>query len=309
MAELSLSELISATKTPEKTVREAEAEYHTALQNLAEKIVKKGLRIVFLAGPSAAGKTTSANLLSDAIKTHGLESYVISLDNFYRDHKDPDYPRLPDGSRDFETVDALNLSAISEVILKVIGGEEFTVPHYDFKEGHAVGEPYRYPGSKNSVVIIEGLHAINPKISSAVGASDSLSVFVSVSTNLYEGDTRLLSGKKMRFLRRLVRDNLYRGASAQRTLSLWENVLAGEEKYLYPYKSKADVALNTFHLFELPVLAPYAKKVLSAETISSDFVDTVRFALDKIPEMNISYVPEDSLIKEFVPGGIYENLY
>lgn len=309
MAELSLTDLTRAVQTPAETVLSAEKNYHDKIRSLAEETVRRGARIVFLAGPSAAGKTTSANLLSDAVKALGTPSVVVSLDNFYRDNRDPDYPRLPNGERDLETVDALDLGLISSVLHRVLHGESFAVPHYDFKIGRADGEPYRFEGSENSVVIVEGLHALNPKISGTVDPGLSLRVFVSVSTNLTDGGKRLLSGKKMRFLRRLVRDSLYRGASADHTLSLWENVLAGELKYLYPFKSLADVTVDTFHLFELPVLVPFAKATLEGTPADTEFLKTVCDAIRKIPAMDVKYVPEDSLIKEFIPGGIYEHLY
>ena len=137
-----------------------------------------------------------------------------------------------------------------------------------------------------------------------------LKLFVSVSTNINEGARRIISGKKLRFLRRMVRDNIYRGASAERTLSMWGGVLSGEEAHLYPYKDLADIRFDTFHSFEPAVLKPFAMKLLNDEIVdASPYARIVRVAISKIPELPSEIVPQTSLIREFIPGGIYEKLY
>ena len=135
-------------------------------------------------------------------------------------------------------------------------------------------------------------------------------VFVSVSTNISDGRHRLLSGRKIRFIRRLTRDYLYRASGVERTLALWQGVLAGENRYLYPFKDTAEFRFDTFHLYELGVMRPFAERVLAEDpTVRNPYLDVIREALTHFTMVPLAEVPETSLIREFVPGGIYESLY
>ena len=312
MPELALSELISSVDPAclADTVRREEENYRAQLVRTAEAILKKGARVVLLAGPSASGKTTTANLLSDLLTSMGKESDVVSLDNFYRDGNDPDYPRTPSGEQDFECVESLRIPLIRESIGHILRGEDFSIPRFDF--GTHTYEDGAIPvgAGEGSVTVIEGLHALNPILTEGLPEDKLFGIFISVSTNLNLGDRRLLSGRKCRFIRRLTRDHLYRHSDASRTLSLWSGVVDGEEKYLYPFRDRADCSLNTFHLFELSVMRPYTLRVLSEGAAARDpYALRIRAALSLVPVMSLSDVPETSLIREFVPGGIYETLY
>lgn len=310
MAEISLADINRRAATdPAALVASAERDFHGKLKDLADTVRARGVRTVLLAGPSASGKTTSANLLADALRAAGRPAAVISLDNFYRDAKDPDYPRLENGERDLECVGALRLDKIREMLLHIGRGEGFSVPTYDFLTASPRAEETFYPPMGGGTVILEGLHALNPRITDKTG-EDILRVFVSLSTNLQREDgTRLMSGRKMRFVRRLVRDFRYRGADAARTLALWKNVLIGEQFYLYPFKSTADVMVDTFHAYEPGALAPYAKEALGGLTGDSPILAALSELLEKAVPVDLSLVPEESLLREFLPGGIYEELY
>ena len=188
-------------------------------------------------------------------------------------------------------------------------GREFFLPKYDFKTGSRV-EISRHAPMPDGCLIIEGLHALNPAIYSCLNPEHVLKVFVSVSTNLNRGEERLLSGRKLRFVRRMVRDSLYRGTDARRTLAMWEDVLAAEDVYLYPYKPTADIAFDTFHAFEPGVMRGFALPRLTEDIAEeSSYAKTVRDALLLLEGVDERLVPEDSLIREFIPGGIYESLY
>ncbi len=310
MAELALTELLYELKTPDALVAEDELEYSKKIEDVAKKVCEsENIRVVLLAGPSGSGKTTTANLISDKIKSLGEKSIVVSLDNFYRDADDKKYPRLEDGTRDFESPYALDLDDLIKTLGCIIAGEEFDVPTYDFKLGRRV-EVTHYPSYADGCVIIEGIHGLNPILSDPFPKENVLKLFVSVSTNINEDGKRILSGRKLRFVRRMVRDNLYRAADAYRTIAMWQNVLLGEDKYLYPYKKLADLSFDTFHNFELAVLKPYAEMLLTKDVCEhSGYANTVAVALAKIPALESSIVPETSLIREFIPGGIYEDLY
>ena len=180
---------------------------------------------------------------------------------------------------------------------------------FDFKIGRCAGVT-EYARMERGCVIIEGLHALNPLITDSLSSDSVLKMFISVSTNINCGGKRILSGRKIRFVRRLVRDAIYRGATVEKTLSMWHGVLAAEDVYLYPYRSSADITFDTFHNFELGVMKKYVDKLITAELAEKDdYVATVRDAMGVVAEINEKLIPENSLIKEFIIGGVYENLY
>lgn len=306
-----LSRINEQAKTaPATLIAEAEASYHDKVAYVAERVCADGTRVILLAGPSGSGKTTTANLIADAIRAKGHTSIVVSLDDFYRDTTSPQYPKLPDGRPDYESAWALDLPALAECIRQILSGEPFRIPRYDFKVGRAdPAATRRLDPMTDGCVIIEGLHALNPEITAHLPQSGILKMFVSVSTNLCGEGGRLLSGRKLRFLRRLVRDRLYRGTDAARTLKIWQNVLDGEDKYLYPYKETADLAFDTFHPFEPGVMRDYALEALDCDLPQSEYIRIVLHALSQIEPIDPALVPQNSLIREFIPGGIYEHLY
>ena len=299
-----------ATSAPEKMVLDAERTYFDKIEKIASQIINNPqLKLILLAGPSGSGKTTTANLLADKLRSMQTEAVVISLDNFYRDQDDPNYPRLDDGQLDYECPESLNLDKMQAVFEKILSGETFVIPNYDFKQGRCTEEKVHKPISQGCV-IIEGLHALNPLISNHLPSEKILKIFISVSTNIMDGDTQILSGRKIRFVRRLVRDSIYRGATAERTFDIWDEVLAAEDVYLYPYKSHADIAFDTFHTFELGAMKKYADILLTEDLAKrNEYIAVVVAALKQIKPVDEKYIPETSLIKEFVVGGVYENLY
>ena len=311
MAEIDIREINRAAKEDaERLIRGSEDQYKSFVEKIVTRVAKNSdIRIILLAGPSGSGKTTTANLLADGIRRTGLVSSVISLDNYYRDATDPVYPRLTNGERDFEAVDALNLDELEKTLLDISEGRDYSVPYYDFKVGGRTAVN-KYPKILHGCVIIEGLHALNPKICEHLNMDRVLRVFISVSTNINDGDVRILSGRKLRFVRRMVRDSVYRGADAERTLEMWGNVLAGEDKYLYPYRTLADVDFNTFHAFEVGVMRRFAEKLISRELAEkNEYAKVVITALSMAEPISDELIPRDSLIREFITGGIYEEFY
>lgn len=300
----------SARNSVEELIVRTEDAYHKRIFDIASHIVShKEIHVVLIAGPSGSGKTTTANLLSDAIRARGRESMVVSLDNFYRNQDSEDYPRDEEGRVDPESPYALNIQEIRSTLSDIAEQREFTLPRYDFKTG-ARAEQKKYSPITSGVVIVEGLHALNPEILSAAARERIYGIFISVSTNINKNGKRILSGRKIRFLRRLVRDSIYRGADAQKTLGMWQGVLVGEDKYLYPYRDLADISFDTFHLFELFVMKPYADRLITKEIASiNEYAMTVYSALSEFIEIDEALVPENSLIREFIPGGRYESVY
>lgn len=311
MAELELSLLNEMlVSRPRATVAESEQRYKDRVQSIAEYATShSSIRILLLAGPSGSGKTTTANLIKDAIEERKKECIVVSLDDFYRDVDDPVYPKTKCGERDFECPDALHLDQISDTLCAIADGKAFSLPKYDFKVARRT-ETHLYPPMGEGCVIIEGLHALNPRIYSCLDKSKVLKIFVSLSTNITVDGERILSGRKIRFLRRMTRDSIYRAADAERTLSMWQGVLMAEDIYLYPYKEDADIAFDTFHTFEVGVMKKYAERLISPELAAKDeYAAAVLSATRRIAPLDERLIPESSLIKEFIPGGIYEQLY
>ena len=291
-------------------ISECERDYKDFVGSVADRVANnENIKVILLAGPSGSGKTTTANLLSDELEARGLESHVVSLDDFYRDSTDEKYPRLENGERDFEAVGALNIEDIDKTLSKIADGEEFFVPKFDFKLGRRT-EVRKFEKISHGCVIIEGLHALNPEISEHLDKQKVLKIFISVSTNINDEQGRILSGRKLRFTRRMIRDSVYRDADAARTLSLWENVLRGEDKYLYPYRSLADIDFNTFHAYEPCVMRAYAERLIPGELCErSEYAKTVLSALSRMENIDEGLVPRDSLMREFITGGIYEEFY
>ena len=309
MAEITIARLNEAILRGAETVARDEAQYEARIAAVADRIAAEEVKVLLLAGPSGAGKTTTANLIADAARARGLDALVVSLDNFYRDHRDPAYPLLPNGERDYESCDALDLPRIRECLSRILRGEDFLIPKYDFKLGRAVSET-AYAAMLHGCVIVEGLHALNPAIAAHLSEGGVLRLFVSVSTNIVdESGARLLSGRRIRFLRRLVRDSIFRGADVALTLSLWGSVMEGENKYLYPYKESADVFFDTFHTFEPGVLKTMAAERIAASGIEDPYLAVIRRALSLIEPLSAELVPGTSLIREFIAGGVYEDRY
>ena len=312
VAEIFVSELNGNIKSdPKFMVTLAEEKYHSRIRTIAAHVrCHERIRLVLLAGPSGSGKTTTANLLRDAINNIGEDAIVVSLDDFYRDSSDPGYPKHEDGSRDLECPEALSLEEIEKTLVNIAEGREFYLPKYDFKSASRV-ELTRHAPLPDGCVIIEGLHALNPVISKALPPECVLKLFVSVSTNINDdGGERILSGRKIRFCRRMTRDSIYRGADAERTLEMWHKVLEAEDIYLYPYKSQANIAFDTFHTFELGVMRPFVERLLTDSVVEKDeYAGIVLKAIKQFEVVDEKLVPDDSLIREFIPGGKYENLY
>lgn len=311
MAELQLSKLNDRyTASPRECVRDAERKYHRQIDDIASYVLgHAGLRLLLIAGPSGSGKTTSANLIRDSIERGGERAMVVSLDNFYRDGSDPSYPRHSDGSRDYECPNALHLEEVTETLRRITEGQPFVLPHYDFKTASRDGE--RTVGDmSHGCVIVEGLHALAPVISDVIGGEHCYRLFVSVSTNIVHGGERMLSGRNIRFIRRMVRDGIYRAADAERTLQMWRGVLAAEDVYLYPHRHLADVNIDTFHEFELGVMRSAALGMIPDGLAAREpYVGLIRAALERVAGVDDRLVPENSLIREFISGGVYDDQY
>lgn len=311
MAEIQLDHLKELIKKdPVSCIKNADAEYQGAIEDVVNALERRGANIVLLAGPSSSGKTTTACLMRDALQSRGHGAIIVSLDDFYRDKDDPDYPLDEVGEQDYESVDALHIDKIRDCISGLISGKNVYLPKYSFEHGASFPLPEPIKLGAGDVVIMEGLHALNPIIIGGLDHSRIIKMFISVSTNINDGEKRILSGRKIRFIRRMTRDSIYRGTDAASTLARWGSVLSGEDKYLYPYRGEADFKINTFHNYELAIMKPFALRAIEAsgDELKGDYIDVVISAIRRFETLDRAFVPETSLIFEFVPGGKYENL-
>ncbi len=308
MPDIELRRLNEQASHPHSMIARAETAYTAAMRYVAQEVLSRECHLLLLAGPSSSGKTTSANLLAERIRSRGVEARVISLDDFYRHPDDPAYP-MKDGKQDYECVEALRIPRIHQTIEAILKGQDTRIPRFDFREQRVIEDATVLPASKGGVFILEGLHALNPILTAGLPEMGVYRLFVSVSTNITEDGVRILSGRKLRFVRRMVRDSIFRATPAERTMALWQDVLHGEDLYLYPYKETADFKLNTFHAYEPCVLAARAMRLLSETDAGGDYVDTVRRALPKFAPIAEEAVPKASLLREFLSGGTFEALY
>ncbi len=311
MAEIQLDHLKELVKRdPVLCIKNSDAEYLGAIESVITELERREANIVLLAGPSSSGKTTTACLMRDILRSRGHRAIIVSLDDFYRDKHDPDYPTDENGEQDYESVDALHVDKIRECIGTLLSGGDVYLPKYSFERGASflLPEPIRL--GRGDVVIMEGLHALNPIITGGLDSDRIIKMFISVSTNINDGEKRILSGRKIRFIRRMTRDSIYRGTGAASTLARWGSVLSGEDKYLYPYRGEAHFKINTFHNYELAIMKPFALRAIetSSGELNGDYMEVVISAIKRFEALDRVFMPETSLICEFVPGGKYENM-
>ena len=289
--------------SPQKFINECEEQYEKIIDNIAKTIVsKEGREIVMLAGPSSAGKTTTARKIRTSLEKQGFKAYVLSLDDFYLNRED--IPYLPDGSQDYETVYALDLKCLENSLNALLRGEKVKTPVFDFTTGKRSETQFNeLTLGKDDVVIIEGLHALNPIITEKIHG-ELLKIYINVSSRIYdENGSVLLNKRNLRFIRRMVRDYKFRDSTVENTCKLWKNVTKGEEEYLFPYRDNADIKADTIHFYEPCVLKHQALRMIRENSISEEYkksISDIAIALEKFSDIEENIVPEDSLLREFL---------
>ncbi len=304
MPEMLHCEIINALRDVPAAVAAAEESYDEKVRAVAREMVSDPRRrVLFLAGPSSSGKTTTSRLLVEELALLGHEATVLSLDDFYRNPEEEGYPLDEKGELDFEAPDSIDIAMARDCIGAVLRGETFLSPRFDFQTHRRAPEPIPLSVPDGGILIVEGLHALNPRLSEGLPPERLFGLFISVSTNINRADgTRLLSGRRIRFLRRLCRDALYRNSDAANTYTLWANVTRGENLFLYPHRDRANMALDTFHPYEVGVFRPYAERLLAADGAPhDDYIDEIHAALAEFEALSTDVVPSDSLLREFLP--------
>ena len=286
----------------------AEAQHERAYARIADKIYENrgAKRIVMIAGPSSSGKTSSSLRIALQCKVLGLRPKVIELDNYFvnRDMT----PRDEDGKLDFESLRAMDLEFLNMQLNELLEGKEVEIPKYDFKSGCRTFVGNKLHLEDKDILIMEGIHALNPEMTPAVDDSKIFRVYASALTSLNIDENVNLSTSDNRLLRRMVRDNSVRGISPEKTILLWDSVRRGESRNIFPFQENADALFNSALIFELPMLKYYAEPLLRRiSPCSPAYTETVRLLkfLDYIVALQpdeIAAIPPTSIMREFIGG-------
>ncbi len=298
-----LNAINEAALNPEEFVKECEKTYLKQIFDVAKHISDDDdIKIVAIAGPSASGKTTTAHILMRELEKLDEKTAVVSLDDFYKELND--LPFLSDGSRDYESINSLDLNLIEEKFKEIIESGKTKLPVYEFASHKRINDAKSLDVGKRGIVIVEGLHALNDKISGLVNKKNIYKIYISVNSSIDDEDgIEMLSSRQVRLIRRVLRDDRFRGSDVKDTLSLWNNVVEGEIKHLYPFKQTADCMISTLHPYELCVYHERFCKLRGEVTRNTPwydyFIKTVN-ALELFDDIAESTVPKDSLIREFL---------
>ena len=286
----------------------AEALHEKKIANIADDIAKrKGVKMVLIAGPSSSGKTTFAQRLGIQLRLNGLKPVTISVDNYFVERQDT--PRDENGEYNFECIEAIDLKLFNEHLVKLLNGEEIEIPEFDFSVGTK-----RYNGKKmklaeDEILIIEGIHCLNDKLTSQISKEQKYKIYISALTVLNMDRYNRISTTDTRLIRRIVRDYQFRSYSAIHTLNTWHKVTDGEEKNIFPYQEEADKIFNTSLIYELGALKPIAMPLLQEITNEyKEYAEAQRLInmLKYFREIPNEYVPNNSLLKEFIGGGTFD---
>lgn len=285
-------------------IRVNEALHERTIAQIADRIVARGARVVFIAGPSSSGKTTFANRLSVQLRVSGKRPVAVSLDDYYLNRED--VPLGEDGTPDLECLESIDVPLFNEQLVELLAGREVELPRYSFQTKRREEQGVKMQMSSEDILLVEGIHGLNDALSCDIPSEFKFRVYVSALTQLnLDGHNRIRT-TDVRLMRRMVRDNRTRATDALQTLQMWDKVRAGEEKYIFPFQEKADVMFNTSLLYEIAVLKKYAYPMLSAISTDSPYYTRARrlckflhYFKDLEEE---SEIPPTSILREFIGG-------
>ena len=289
-------------------IRVNEALHEKRISQIADMVCQRDAQVVMLAGPSSSGKTTTANRLATQLRVHGKKPILMSLDNYYID-RDKILPG-PDGTVDLEHINTLDTELFREDIACLLAGNATVLPSFDFTTGRRVWNNRQLSLSENSVIIVEGIHGLNPQmVPQGVDEKKIFKLYVSPLLPLNLDNHNRIPTSYLRLLRRIVRDYETRGSSVQRTISMWESVQSGEKRWIFPYQEHADVIFNSSTLYELAVLKKHIFPLLTKimpEDSCYDQVRSIVSILNYIQEADVDYeIPPTSIVREFIGGNTF----
>jgi uridine kinase len=286
----------------------AEALQEKKIAAIADTIMKDidKKKIIFIAGPSSSGKTTFAHRLAIQLRANGLKPHPISVDNYFVNRELT--PRDKNGNYDFECLEALDIEQFNTDMLKLLDGKSVEMPHFNFKIGKREYNGQMLQLEQNDLLIVEGIHCLNDKLSVGIPKENIFKIYISALTQLNIDDHNRIPTTDARLIRRIIRDNTYRGTNAQKTIAMWPSVRKGEELYIFPYQEKADVMFNSALVYELAVLKQYAEPLLfSIPKDKPEYIEAKRLIkfLDYFLGVSSEKIPNNSLIREFVGGSCF----
>ena len=286
----------------------SEALQEKKIAKIADEIAqRKGVKLVLIAGPSSSGKTTTCKRLSVQLAVNGIKPVNISLDDYFLDRDKT--PRDEKGDYDFENLHALNLPLLNEQLTALFNGEEIELPRYNFQKGCSEWSGKKLQLKGNEVLVLEGIHALNPELTSEIPNDQIFRVYASALTTILLDNHNYVPTTDNRLLRRIIRDYKYRGVDAQETIRRWPSVRAGENKWIFPFQENADAMFNTAMLFELAVIKSQAEPLLEqVPENSKEYAEAYRLLkflryIRPIPETQI---PPTSLLREFLGGSSFK---
>jgi uridine kinase len=286
----------------------SEALMEKRIANIADKIIdntnKK--KFVFIAGPSSSGKTTFANRLAIQLRAQGVKPHTISLDNYFvsRDQT----PRDSEGKYNFECLEALDLVQFNEDMKNLLDGKTVDMPIFNFISGEREYKGKLLTLEDDDVLVIEGIHGLNNQLSYSLPDESKFKIYISALTQLNIDNHNRIPTTDARLIRRMVRDNYYRGASAVKTIGMWESVRRGEENYIFPFQEQADVMFNSALIYELSVLKQFAEPLLfNVPRDCPEYTEARRLIklLDYFLGISSDKIPNNSLLREFIGGSCF----
>ncbi len=289
----------TAAGNPGDFVCHCEIEYESRVIAAAAESRASESKVIMLTGPSASGKTTTAFKLADALMRSGTHAVVVSLDNFYKNLDD--YPRLPDGSKDYESVHALDIDEIHRCLGELIEFGQAEFPEFDFQTEMRAAHK-NHIELQGGVVIVEGIHALNPILTDELPSGSVYKVYAGLREEYSYGGQRFLPTRDIRLARRLVRDNKFRGHSLEKTVDMWPMVCEGEDAYIKAYKPYADLLLDTSFSYEICVLAPFITE-MRGKAERGDLAERLDQLADKFARctsLSAEYIPPQSMLREFI---------
>ena len=289
----------------------AEALHEKALAHISDEITRRyregGARIVLIAGPSSSGKTTTTKRLAIQLMTNLLKPQMLSLDDYFIDREHT--PRDADGDYDYESLYALDLKQFNTDLNAILAGEEVQLPSYNFEKGCRQYKGKRIKLEEGSILLIEGIHGLNPELTSAIPENMKFRLYVSALTTLSIDDHNWVPTTDNRLLRRIIRDFKYRGTSAEETIRRWPSVRRGEDKWIFPYQENADAMFNSSFVFELGVMKDYAESILrSVYADVPEYAEAYRLRkfLSYFKPISSTLLPSTSLLREFLGGSSFK---
>lgn len=294
---------------PQGFVAECDAAYEQNVEKTAQTIIKNmnQTHIILLSGPSGSGKTTTAKNIEAYLDNIGIETHTISIDNYFLDVDPLTTPRGADGGYDFESPGCLDIELLSKHFEELDKGNEIMIPKFEFsKQRRNLTRAIPLRLGKNELAIFEGIHALNDSVTINSSGRRAIKIYISARSDIESNGTIIYKGTWMRIVRRAIRDMQFRGASPAMTFRMWDNVRLGEKKYISPFSKRADIVFDSTLPYEVPALKNFTVSIFDGieDTVPRyKEIMQIREAQQLFEALSVSYVPESSLLREFIGGG------